>query len=115
MPFTYRVLTRPEHWQYRRRLVVAVMRIIPQQALLTERILCAEGQTSPNLARIVKTIRSTRLSGNHMSPSQHHNWEVGDSIMSCAHGVTCPKRSTVADVRRVCAQVLSRCCRHTEL
>ena len=33
-------------------------------------------ETSANLARIVKTIRSTRLSGNHMSPSQHHKWEV---------------------------------------
>ena len=37
---------------------------------------CAGKDTGPNLARIVKTIRSTRLSGNHMSPSQHHKWEV---------------------------------------
>lgn len=47
--------------------------------------LCAGKGTSPNLARIVNTIRSTRLSGNHMSPSQHHKWEVRRVLcMTCA-------------------------------
>ena len=45
--------------------------------------------TGPNLARIVKTIRSTRLSGNHMSPSQHHKWEVRSS----EHVLTCCRKS----------------------
>ena len=56
------------------------MRVICWQTSLTKCILCAGTPDSPNLARIVKTIRSTRLSGNHMSSSQHHKWEVGASI-----------------------------------